>query len=118
MKRLLIPLALCLSLTACLGSTASIPTSPSAVADKTTLDEEIGLGATVAYRGAVAAARLANQIRPFNAATKARAAELDNQAFAAIKALRTAYEAGNASDYRAAATKARALSDQILDLVN
>lgn len=113
MKRFLLPLALALS--AC-TTIPAIPPSPASVANQTKLDEQTGLAITSGYRAAVAAARLANQIRPFSPGTKTRAAELDAKAFAAVAAVRSAYEAGNAESYAAAATKARLLIDQIIAL--
>lgn len=113
MKRLLIPLVLALS--AC-ATVPTIPQSPAAVADATKLDEQAGLAITTGYRAAVAAARLANRVAPFSPSTKARAADLEAKAFAAVAAVRTAYEAGNAASYSAAIANARTLIDQITDL--
>ena len=115
MKRLFVAMA-----ALCLCACAAVPTPPPppvAIADQTTLDEQIGLGATTAYRGAVAVARLANRVKPFSPSTRTKAAELDAKAFAAIAAMRAAYEAGNATDYRTAAGKARDLAEQIISLV-
>lgn len=89
---------------------------PSTVADKTVLDEEVGLGLTTAYRGAVALARVANRAKPFSPALKVRVAELDSKAFKAVAAVRTAYEAGNQDSYTAAAKTARGLIDEIIAL--
>jgi len=113
MKRLILPFMLALG--AC-TSIPAVPPAPVVAADQTKLDEQAGLAITSAYRAAVAAARLANQIRPFSVATKAKAADLDAKAFAAVAAVRTAYEAGNATSYAEAVTKARGLIDQITDL--
>jgi hypothetical protein len=108
-------LALALGLCGC----ATLPPAPppAVLADRTRLDEQAGLAITTGYRAAVAAARLANQVRPFDAATRTKAADLEARAFAAVAAVRAAYEAGNARDHAEAVAKARALIERITALV-
>lgn len=128
MKRFLIPIALSLALSGCLSAGTAVNSAatvadavgappPVTIADKTVLDEQAGLAITSGYRAAVTAARLANRVRPFSPALKAKVADLDNRAFAAVAGVRTAYETGNADSYREAAARARSLIDQIVALV-
>ncbi len=110
MKRLL-PLALLLALPAC---NLTPPVSPGAVADKTTLDEKAAIAITVSY---TTASRLGNRLARAGIIPLAKFQAADNAAFGAVKAVRSAYEAGNAADYATAITKANDAITAIKELV-
>lgn len=95
MKVLFLPIAL--TLASC--GHASIPT-PATVADATTLDEKAAIGVELGYQ---AAAQLALAT---GAARSERVKSADRRAYAAVKAVRAAYNAGNASSYPTAAIAA------------
>lgn len=106
-KRILIALALFPALTACPGP---LP-APNSIANRTVLDEKVGLAVETAYTGAARALALAiraGQIRDVAAVEEIRA-----KARAAVLATRAAYDAGNASSYDSAARQALALIGQI-----
>jgi len=102
-RRLLLGLALAI---APLASCATIPASPGAIAPANTLDERIGIAATTAYSAATRAVRLARQAGFVSDADWPRVQQIDRQAFAAVEAIRSAYEARNAASYAAAVINA------------
>ncbi len=103
MKRILIAAALALS--AC-ATIPAIPPAPASVANASTLDEQTALAVELAYQAA-ATAVLATGL-----ATKPAVKAADRKAYAAVKAVRAAYDTGNASSYATAAVTARtALTD-------
>ena len=119
MKRLLlIPLLLALSacggLTGLLGAPANLPASPSAIANTTKLDEQAALGVELAYQAANRATYFAAKAGVLSPDAKLRAAELDNTAYKAVLATRAAYDAGNATSYAVAATRAQAAISTLL----
>lgn len=95
MKALFIPLSLALA--SC--GVSSLP-APNTVADRTTLDERAAIAVEMAYQ---AAAQLALST---GAAKRENVKAADRRAYAAVKAARDAYSAGNASSYAAAAAGA------------
>lgn len=105
----LLPLALALALPGCVGtSLPALPDNPAAIADRTAIDEQVGLTITLAYTGASRAAALAIRTRPaLSPATIRKIGSLDRTAFAAVEAVRAAYKAGNSDSYAAALTDAR-----------
>lgn len=118
MKRL-IALCLPLALMACGGVTSainSIPASPAAVADSSTLDEQGALAAELAYKAARVAVETGVDAGLIRGATAAKVAKLDRQAFAALGLVRKAYDAGNAASYTSALTAARAAISDLLTL--
>ena len=122
MKKTLIVLA-ALVLSACgavTGGLESIPPSPSAVADRTKLDEQAGITVTIAYTATSKAAGLvitsaAAVGRPLPAATVRRIGELDKAAFDAVTAVRQAYLAANNASYLAAMVQANAAIRALLN---
>jgi len=96
MKYLFIPLSLALASCTSLG----IPMSPATVADRTTLDERAAIGVELAYQAAAQVALATGAAK----SDKVKAA--DRRAYAAVKAVRAAYSAGNASSYPTAAIAA------------
>lgn len=95
MKAILLPLALAVA--SC--GPATVP-PPATVSDATTLDERAAIAVELAYQ---AGAQLALTT---GAAKTERVKAADRRAFAAVKAVRAAYRAGNASTYPAAAIAA------------
>lgn len=95
MKALFIPLSLALA--SC--NMGALP-APNTVADRTTLDERAAIGVELAYQ---AAAQLALST---GAAKREDVKAADRKAYAAVKAVRAAYSAGNASSYPTAAIAA------------
>lgn len=106
MKPILI--AACIALAGC---NLTPPVSPGQIADRTTLDETAALSAELAYQ-ATAELMLAT-----GAAKRADVKAADARAYAALKAVRAAYEAGNAAGYSAALTSARAAVASLLTAV-
>jgi hypothetical protein len=89
-------------------SPGALPT-PVAVADRTKVDEQAGITVTLAYTAAARAAALAIDAGLVKDPAKvARIGQLDNQAYAAVQAVRTAYSAANAADYATAIARANA----------
>ena len=108
MKRILLPLALALSLPGCagIGGIPNIPAAPVEVADKTTLDERGASAAEVAYKAFRTAVEFATDAGMLTGANAARAARFDNAAYSAVGAARAAYRAGNADTYQKAVDEA------------
>lgn len=102
--------ALAFAVVACgIGPPASIPASPSEVADRVKIDEQTGIAITTAYTAVAKAAALAIEtglIR--DPATIKRIGELDVAAYDAVKAVRSAYDAANSRSYLEGLTKANA----------
>lgn len=110
MKRIL-ALALVASLSAC---ALTPPPAPVDVADKTALDEQAGITATVAY---TAASRLGLALARAGIIDKAKFKALDARGYAAVLAIKAAYDAGNSASYFAAIEQAKAATAQISALV-
>lgn len=108
--RKLIAVALLCALPAC----ATLPTSPVAVADKTLLDEKIGIAATVGY---TAASTLGNRLSRLGVIDRAQFQALDQKGYAAVLAIRAAYLTGNATNYASAIEQAKAATAAIGGLV-
>ena len=119
MKRLIL-LPVLLGLSACGGLAglmtppANFPASPSAVANTTKLDEQAALGVELAYQAANRATFFAAKAGFLSPDAKLRAADLDNAAYKAVLATRAAYDAGNATSYAVAATRAQAAISTLL----
>lgn len=112
MRRLIILGALMLPGCALTGA-AGLPSSPAAVADRTVLDEQIGAGAEAAYKAERLALELAVDAGLLKGANAAKAAAIDNQAYAALKLVRASYSAANAKGYTSAASDVFALTGQM-----
>ncbi|WP_343518081.1 hypothetical protein [Sphingomonas sp.] len=96
MKYLFIPLSLALASCNVVGT---LP-APNMVADRATLDERAAIGVELAYQAAAQVALASG------AAKTERVKAADRRAYAAVKAVRAAYSAGNASSYPTAAIAA------------
>lgn len=116
MKHLVL-IAACLSFT--LGGCASVlapVSSPSAVADRTVIDEQVGLAVTLAYTAAARSAALAIRVGAVkDAAAIKRIGALDSRAFLAVQGVRSAYLSGNSSNYADALGSANVAVGQLLD---
>lgn len=115
MKRILIAAALALSLPGCAGLAAL--TSPATVANQTVLDEQGAIGVELAYKASRTAMEVAVDAGLLKGERAAKAAALDNQAFAAVTTVRAAYRAGNAGNYGVALAEARAAVTNMLAVI-
>lgn len=113
MKRLLVA-SLALALSACATLPTSLPTNPAAVADTTKLDEQAALSVELAYQAAAQAVLVANRAGVIPASAKPAVAAADRGAYAAVQAVRAAYDIGNADDYATAVRTARAAIANLL----
>lgn len=85
--------------TAALQGCAHFPTAPLAAADRSILDERIGIGAELAY---TTATKLGTVLAQAGLIDKTKFKALDNDAYTALHSVRQAYQAGNATDYASA----------------
>ena len=109
--------ALCLGVSAC-GALGAIPPSPASAAQTIVLDEQGALGVELAYQAAALSLRtgLRAGFIKGEAASKARTA--DTKAFGAVRAVRAAYDAANATDYGEALARARESVGALIALAN
>lgn len=111
-------LAASLLLSACAGPLAAVPAmpgSPADMADRTTLDERAALSVEAAYAAARATAELAADAGWVNGDTASRLLAADERAYAAVQAVRAAYDAGNAASYSDLARQALPAIAGLLD---
>jgi hypothetical protein len=115
MKRIL---ALCLAATlpACAALNAPLP-APAAIADRTVLDEKAALGVELAYQAANLAALTASRAGLISDEARPRIAAADARAYAAVLAVRQAYDAGNGGSYFETEARARAALAEFLALI-
>ena len=110
--------ALCaLSASATLGGCTginSLPSAPQDVAARTALDEQAALGVELAYQAAALAGRTALRADLLPAEQRPAVRAADARAYAAVAAVRRAYDVGNARSYAEALPLAR---DAIAELV-
>lgn len=99
-----------LSLSACTAGTPP-PTTPAAVDDTTTFDEQAALAVELAYQAA------AQTVLATGAAKSPAVKAADQRAYAAVKAVRAAYDAGNAQGYLAAVVSARSAVASLLSAI-
>ena len=88
-----------MSLTACSPTTSLIGASPVAMADTTKLDEQLMLGAESLYASANQLAFIAVDVGRLTPEQQIKLKGFDNAAYNALLAARSAYKAGNSSDY-------------------
>lgn len=101
MKRALIIAAAALSLCGC--STLSLPpASPQEVASQTKVDEMLLMGAEISYKAARSLAEASADAGLIDATAAVKIKAIDSQVYEWLEKARAAYEAGNATDYRAA----------------
>ena len=104
-----------LALSACsLPALMGLPAAPVAAANQTVMDEKVGIAIETAYPSAAYAATLAIRSGALSRENILRVAEIDRRAYAAVQATRAAYDAGNASTYREAATIALPLVRELI----
>lgn len=90
---------------------------PGTYADKTTLDEQSGLAAELAYQAAALTVSTATKAGFIKGDTAKAIKAADARAFKALRMVRAAYDAGNARSYKDALTAARTAVGEILSLV-
>lgn len=119
MKRLYLAICAPLALSGCagLGALAGMPAAPVEAADSTVIDEQGALAVELAYKAARIAIETGVDAGLIRGERAAKAAEIDNTAFAAVQAARRAYRAGNATSYGAALAEARAAISDMIALV-
>lgn len=119
MRGLLVAVSLALS--ACAGPNAAsdggLPAAPAEIADTTTLDEQVALSVELAYQAAGLAVKTAADTGILRGDAAASVAALDRKAYAAVRAVRRAYDTGNAASYGHAAAIARSEIAALLRLV-
>lgn len=81
---------------------------PSTLANRTTLDERGAIRVEQLYQAAALVAVEADRLGLVPAAARARIAAADARAYAAVQAVRAAYDVGNAPGYAAALARAEA----------
>lgn len=116
MKKLLIAVSLALSLPGCAGL-AGLMAPPATTANQTVLDEQATIGVELAYKAARIAMETAVDAGLLTGERAARAAEIDNAAYAAVTGVRAAYRAGNAANYGVALGEARAAVSSMLTAI-
>ena len=104
-----------LSLNGC-ATLASIPPSPQAAANATTIDEQALQAVELAYKGARIAVEIYVDSGHCTGACATHFRDLNRRAYAAVQAARTAYRAGNAPGYLAALGEAHNLANELLTL--
>jgi hypothetical protein len=113
---------LCLGLVACSpmasqNGLAGLPPAPVVLADQTILDEQASLSVELAYQASALTLRTAFRAGLLKGDAAARAAAADNTAYAAVQAVRAAYDAGNATSYATSLLKARTAVTNALTLL-
>lgn len=94
-----------------------LPNAPGELADATLLDEQAALSVELAYQAAGTAVRTAVDAGVLHGEAADKVAALDRQAYRAVRAVRDAYDAGNADSYAQAAIIARRHIAALLALV-
>ena len=103
-----LPAALVLAGCAVLDAPVSVPPAPAQAADQTRIDEQAALAAELAYQAGALAAKTAIEAGWLAPAEASRVRLAEGRAYDALLGVRAAYRAGNASDYLAALSEARA----------
>ena len=99
-----------LALSGCAGFSLAEP--PSQYADRTILDERVAISTELAYQAAAVSFLALDDAGLLTPEQRGAAVAADKRAYAALQALRGAYDAGNAASYAIAADSARkAISD-------
>ena len=100
-------ISLSLSLPGCAGLMSTMAGGPVVAANQTVLDEQGAIGVELAYKASRTALEIAVDSGLLKGERAAKAAALDNQAYAAVIGVRAAYRAGNSSNYGVAMAEAR-----------
>lgn len=98
-------------------STTGVPGSPAEVADKTILDEQGALSVELAYKAARTVVEVAVDAGLIKGELASTIARLDRDAYSAVLAVRSAYDAGNATSYSSAIDRARSIISSIIEKV-
>ena len=111
MRKLLFPILAALALSGCSSIASDVISAPppSAIADKTVLDEQAGTAVELAYKAARVALELAVDTGRLTGSRAAVAQDVNRKAYAAVQVARSAYRTGNAASYPQAAAEARRL---------
>lgn len=113
MKHIILALALTLALPAC----TTVPAGPGAVAETTVLDEQVAVSVELAYKAARLALETGVDAGLIKGTRATQVAELDNRAYIAVTAVRSAYRAGNAAAYTTAAVEAQIAVSAMLSAI-
>ncbi len=129
MKFIIIPLflalAACGNLAGSVNSAATVAASaadaaglpsPSSLTDQTKLDEQVAIGAEAMYKGARLLVEPLVDVGIIRGQTAERFRVLNREAFDAVRAVRAAYDTGNARSYAAAAERASGAISKLLAL--
>jgi hypothetical protein len=113
-KTLFIIAALSLALPSCsvadtAAHVAGLPSSPAAICDKSTMDEQGATAVELGYKLFRTGTELAVDLKIIKGPRAVYFAKLDNQLFAATQAVQTAYGTCNAASYKEALANANAL---------
>ena len=117
MKKLLILSIASLSLFACASLPDAVPKSPAAVAEVTTLDERLILGAEVSYKAARSLGEAAVDTGQVTPAAAVTIKSVDIALFGVLLKARHAYDTANAASYEAALAEAAPLLNRFWSLV-
>lgn len=119
MKKLYLALALAtgISLSACSVATSSPLPTPSAVSDRTAMDEQAAVSVELAYKAFRLAVELAVDSGVLKGERAVVAAKADQQAYNAVLIMRSAYKTANAEDFLNAARSAKIAVEQALATV-
>lgn len=116
--RMLIAAVLAVALSACTTNVPPLATAgavaadaagiapPVSLADRTSADEKAMMAVEVAYKAARTVGEIGVDAGLIKGATATRVAQLDNRAYAALQAARSAYRLGNAESWLAALNQA------------
>ncbi len=118
MKMMILPMLLALS--ACGATDYVAPISavaPAAIANHTIADELARRGAEQSYKLSRSLMEMAVDSGGLKGSAAAKAAKIDKDAYAALTAVRTAYDAFNSKDLFSAAAKVSSLVDQVQAIV-
>lgn len=91
------------------AAVAGLPSSPAAVCDRSTMDEQAGTAVELGYKLFRTGVELATDLGSIKGQRAVYFANLDNQLFAGTQAVQQAYAACNAASYKAALDHANSL---------
>lgn len=100
-----------------LSACATIPDSPAEVSNSTVLDEKGAIGAELAYEAFRSAVEIGVDAGLIKGPAATKLAAIDNKAYKALQTARSAYRAGNATNYASALLEARTAISEGIALV-
>lgn len=98
----------CAGVASGIAAVAGLPSSPVAVCDKTTLDEQAGIGVELAYKTWRTVGETLTDWGYIKGTKATKVAALDNKLYNLTLAEQNAYKACNSTDYFAAITQIKA----------